>query len=114
MKLIEIEKKYQKHLSEQIRINNKLERENKDLISEKNNNNLKSRDLLFKKIELENEIKNHISLNEKLKAELENKNNEYETLSSKNKFLLKTYSNKISNLLLMINKRRNINLIFIY
>ena len=70
IKLIELEKKYQKHLSEQIRLNTKLERENKDLISENNNNNLKTRDLLFKKIELENEIKNYIGLNEKLKIEL--------------------------------------------
>ena len=104
MKLIEIEKKYQKHLSEQIRINTKLERENKDLISEKNNNNLKSRDLLFKKLELENEIKNYIGLNEKLKAELDNRNNEYELIFNKNKLLIKTYTNNINNLLLMMNK----------
>ena len=104
IKLIEIEKKYQKHLSEQMRLNNKLERENKDLISEKNNNNIKSRDLLFKKIELENEIKNYIGLNEKLRIELDTKNNEYEIASNKNKFLIKTYSNKLNNLLLMINK----------
>ena len=104
MKLIDIEKKYQKHLSEQIRINTKLERENKDLISEKNNNNLKSRDLLFKKLELENEIKNYIGLNEKLKAELDNRNNESELIFNKNKLLIKTYTNNINNLLLMMNK----------
>ena len=97
IKLIELEKKYQKHLSEQIRLNTKLERENKDLISENNNNNLKTRDLLFKKIELENEIKNYIGLNEKLKIELNGRNNEYENISNKNKLLIKTYSNKINN-----------------
>ena len=36
--------------------------------------------------------------------DLNNKNNELEEVSNKNKFLLKTYSNKINNLLLMINK----------
>ena len=104
LKLIEIEKKYQKYLSEQIRLNNKLERENKDLISEKNNNNIKSRDLLFKKIELENEIKNYISLNEKLKLELDNKNNEYEAISNKNKLMIKSFRNHVNNLILTITK----------
>ena len=104
LKLIEIEKKYQKYLSEQIRLNNKLERENKDLISEKNNNNIKSRDLLFKKIELENEIKNYISLNEKLKLELDNKNNEYEAISNKNKLMIKSFRNNVNNLILTITK----------
>ena len=104
IKLIEIDKKYQKYLSEQIRANNKLERENKELISEKNNNNLKMRDLIFKKIELENEIKNHISLNEKLRNDADKKNNDYDIISKKNQMLIKNYSNKINNLLLMINK----------
>jgi hypothetical protein len=81
-----------------------LERENKNLISENNNNNLKSRDLLFKKIELENEVKNYMGLNEKLKSELDNKNKEYETVLNKNKSLVKSYSNKINNLVLMISK----------
>ena len=105
-KLVDIDKKYQKYLSEQMRANNKLDRENKELISEKNNNNLKSRDLLFKKIELENEVKNYITLNEKLKMELDKKNNDYDIITRKNKLLIKNYSNNINNLLLMINKMK--------
>ena len=96
-----------------MRVNNKLDRENKELISEKNNNNLKSRDLLFKKIELENEVKNYIALNEKLKMEVDKKNNDYDIITRKNKLLIKNYSNNINNLLLMINKmKKNINLIY--
>ena len=103
-KIEEIDKKYKKYLSEQIRINNKLFEQNKELISEKNNNNLKSKDLIFKKIELENEVKNYIALNEKLKMELDQKNNEYDIISRKNKLLIKNYSNNINNLLLMMTK----------
>jgi chromosome segregation ATPase len=103
-KISEIDKKYQKYLSEQIRINKNLERQNKNLVSEKNNDNLKSRDLLFKKIELENEVKNYVAQNEKLKKEIDKKNNDYETMSHKNQLLIKNYSNNITNLVLMLNK----------
>ena len=103
-KISEIDKKYQKYLSEQIRINKNLERQNKNLVSEKNNDNLKSRDLLFKKIELENEVKNYMAQNKKLKMEIDKKNNDYETMSHKNQLLIKNYSNNITNLVLMLNK----------
>ena len=104
MQLKNIENKYEKHLTEQLRLNNKLERENKELLEIKNDKNLKSRDLTFKINELENELKNYKKQNERLQNEIESKTQEYEKLIAKDKLLIKNFSNNINNLLLLLNK----------
>ena len=68
-----IEKKYEKHLNEQLLINNKLKRQNEELINKKNEENIDSQRRSFKITELENELNNHKAMVEKLKMDLDKK-----------------------------------------
>jgi predicted nucleic acid-binding Zn-ribbon protein len=64
-----IEQKYEKHILEQFRVNEKLEKENKNLIETQQNNLLKCKEHSFKNVELESEIKNLNNQFNKLKVE---------------------------------------------
>ena len=95
-----IEKKYEKHLNEQFLINNKLKRQNEELLNKKNEDNLDSQKMLFKINELQNEINNHKESIEKLKIDLEKKNKENTAINDKNLLLVKN----LNNFLLMLTK----------
>ena len=95
-----IEKKYEKHLNEQFLINNKLKRQNEELLNKKNEDNLDSQKMVFKINELQNEINNHKTTIEKLKIDLEKKNKENTAINDKNLLLVKN----LNNFLLMLTK----------
>jgi hypothetical protein len=102
--LKEIEKKFEKHLTEQLRINGKLERENKVLQENKNKTNLNINDLKFKISELENELKNYKNISERKNTNIENKQNEIDNLKGANRELTKKLNNSVSETLLKMNK----------
>ena len=95
-----IEKKYEKHLNEQFLINNKLKRQNEELLNKKNEDNLDSQKMIFKINELQNEINNHKTTIEKLKIDLEKKSKENTAINDKNLLLVKN----LNNFLLMLTK----------
>lgn len=64
-----IEQKYEKHILEQFRVNEKLEKENKNLIEAQQNNLLKCKEHTFKHVELESEYKNLNNQLNKFKVE---------------------------------------------
>ena len=102
--LKEIEKKFEKHLTEQLRINGKLERENKILQDNKNKTSLIINDLKFKISELENELKNYKSISERKNTNIENKQNEIDKIKGANRELTKKLNNSVSETLLKMNK----------
>ena len=102
--LKEIEKKFEKHLTEQLRINGKLERENKILQDNKNKTSLIINDLKFKISELENELKNYKNISERKNTNIENKQNEIDNLKGANRELTKKLNNSVSETLLKMNK----------
>ncbi len=102
--LKEIEKKFEKHLTEQFRLNGKLERENKNLQENKNKTSLLINDLQFKISELENELKNYKNLSEIKNNNIESKQNEIDSLKRENKELIKKLNNAVSQSLLRLNK----------
>ena len=95
-----IEKKYEKHLNDQLLINNKLKRQNEELLNKKNEDSLDSQKMTFKISELENEIENHKSMIEKLKIDLDKKIRENTSITDKNLLLVKN----LNNFLLMLTK----------
>ena len=95
-----IEKKYEKHLNEQFLINNKLKRQNEELLNKKNEDNLDSQKMVFKINELQNEINNQKATIEKLKIDLDKKNKENTAINDKNLLLVKN----VNNFLLMLTK----------
>ena len=95
-----IEKKYEKHLNDQLLINNKLKRQNEELLNKKNEDSLDSQKMTFKINELENEIENHKSMIEKLKIDLDKKIKENTSITDKNLLLVKN----LNNFLLMLTK----------
>ena len=95
-----IEKKYEKHLNEQFLINNKLKRQNEELLNKKNEDNLDSQKMVFKINELQNEINNNKATIEKLKIDLEKKTKENTAINDKNLLLVKN----LNNFLLMLTK----------
>jgi chromosome segregation ATPase len=95
-----IEKKYEKHLNEQLLINNKLKRQNEELINKKNEENIDSQRRSFKITELENELNNHKAMVEKLKMDLDKKNKENIAITDKNLLIVKN----LNNFLLMLTK----------
>lgn len=64
-----IEQKYEKHILEQFRVNEKLEKENKNLIEAQQNSLLKCKEHTFKHAELESEYKNLNNQLNKFKVE---------------------------------------------
>ncbi len=95
-----IEQKYEKHLNEQLLINNKLKRQNEELLNKKNEDIIDSQKLTFKINELENEIENLKSIVEKLKNDLNKKIMENTAITDKNLLLVKN----LNNFLLMLTK----------
>ena len=95
-----IEKKYEKHLNEQLLVNNKLQRQNEELLNKKNENNIDSQKMSFKISELENEVNNHKAMIEKLKNDLDKKNKENIAITDKNLLIVKN----LNNFLLMLTK----------
>ena len=95
-----IEKKYEKHLNEQFLINNKLKRQNEELLNKKNEDNLDSQKMVFKINELQNENNNQKATIEKLKIDLDKKNKENTAINDKNLLLVKN----VNNFLLMLTK----------
>ena len=99
-KIKTLEKKYQKHLNEQIVLNNKLKIQNEELFNKKNEDTIDSQKLIFKISELENELNNQKSMTKKLKNDLELKNKENNIINEKNLIIVKN----LNNFLLMITK----------
>ena len=95
-----IEKKYEKHLNEQLLLNNKLKRQNEELLNKKNEDNIDSQKMVFKINELENEISSQKSIIEKLKIDLDKKNKENIAITDKNLLIVKN----LNNFLLMLTK----------
>ena len=67
-------------------MNNKLQRQNEELLNKKNENNIDSQKMSFKISELENEVNNHKAMIEKLKNDLDKKNKENIAITDKNLF----------------------------
>ena len=99
-KIKSVEKKYEKYLNEQLVLNNKLKRQNEELIAKKNEETIDSQKLIFKIKELENETSNQKTLIKKLKNDLEIKSKENNVISEKNLVIVKN----LNNFLLMITK----------
>ena len=99
-KIKTVEKKYEKYLNEQLVLNNKLKRQNEELITKKNEETIDSQKLLFKISELESEISNQNTVVKKLKNELEIKTKENSIINEKNLVIVKN----LNNFLLMITK----------
>ena len=99
-KIKTVEKKYEKYLNEQLVLNNKLKRQNEELIAKKNEETIDSQKLLFKIKELESETSNQKTLIKKLKNDLEIKSKENNVISEKNLLIVKN----LNNFLLMITK----------
>ena len=99
-KIKQIEKKYEKHLNEQILINDKLKRQNEELFNKKNEDTIDSKKMVFKISELENEINNQKAVIKKLKNDLDVKNKENNAINEKNLLIVKN----LNNFLLMITK----------
>ena len=95
-----IEKKYEKHLNDQLIINNKLQRQNEELVNKKNENNIDSQNMTFKINELTTELNNHKAMIERLKMELEKKDKENMEMNEKNLSIVKN----LNNFLLMMTK----------
>ena len=95
-----IEKKYDKHLNDQLVLNNKLQRQNEELISKKNETDSDSQKLQNKITELETELKNNKIALEKLQKDLDSKNKENISINDKNLLLVKN----LNNLMLMLTK----------
>ena len=95
-----IEKKYEKHLNEQLLINNKIKRQNEELLNKKNEDTIGSQKLVFKISELENEISNQKAVINKLKNDLDLKTKENNIIHEKNLLIVKN----LNNYLLMITK----------
>ena len=95
-----LEKKYEKHLKEQLLINDKLKRQNEELFTKKNEDTIDSQKMVFKISELENEISNQKAVIKKLKNDLEIKNKENNIINEKNLLIVKN----LNNFLLMITK----------
>ena len=118
-----IEKKYEKHLNEQLIVINKLKRQNEDLLNKKNEDNIDSQRRVFKINELESEMSNQKAVIKKLKNDLDIKTKEITKLKKKYLsiiFTLKTqinnikdlYANDISHMLnLNSNTNNNINIL---
>ena len=88
-----IEKKYEKHLNDQLIINNKLQRQNEELVNKKNENNIDSQNMTFKINELTTELNNHKAMIERLKMELEKKDKENMEMNEKNLSIVKNLNN---------------------
>ena len=99
-KIKQIEKKYEKHLNEQILINDKLKRQNEELFNKKNEDTIDSKKMVFKISELENEINNQKAVIKKLKNDLDLKTKENNAINEKNLLIVKN----LNNFLLMITK----------
>ena len=99
-KIKTLEKKYQKHLGEQIVLNNKLKIQNEELFNKKNEESIDSQKLIFKINELENELNNQKTTSKKLKNDLDLKNKENTIINEKNLIIVKN----LNNFLLMITK----------
>ena len=99
-KIKSVEKKYEKYLNEQLVLNNKLKRQNEELIAKKNEETIDSQKLIFKIKELESETSNQKTLIKKLKNDLEIKSKENNVISEKNLVIVKN----LNNFLLMITK----------
>ena len=99
-KIKQLEKKYEKHLNEQILINDKLKRQNEELFNKKNEDTIDSKKMVFKISELENEINNQKAVIKKLKNDLDVKNKENNAINEKNLLIVKN----LNNFLLMITK----------
>ena len=99
-KIKQLEKKYEKHLNEQILINDKLKRQNEELFNKKNEDTIDSKKMVFKISELENEINNQKALIKKLKNDLDIKTKENNAINEKNLLIVKN----LNNFLLMITK----------
>ena len=99
-KIKQLEKKYEKHLNEQILINDKLKRQNEELFNKKNEDTIDSKKMVFKISELENEINNQKALIKKLKSDLDIKTKENNAINEKNLLIVKN----LNNFLLMITK----------
>jgi len=99
-KIKSVEKKYEKYLNEQLVLNNKLKRQNEELIAKKNEETIDSQKLIFKIKELESETSNQKALIKKLKNDLEIKSKENSVISEKNLVIVKN----LNNFLLMITK----------
>ena len=99
-KIKQIEKKYEKHLNEQILINDKLKRQNEELFNKKNEDTIDSKKMVFKISELENEINNQKAVIKKLKNDLDLKTKENNSINEKNLLIVKN----LNNFLLMITK----------
>ena len=95
-----IEKKYEKHLNEQLIVINKLKRQNEDLLNKKNEDNIDSQRRVFKINELENEMSNQKAVIKKLKNDLDIKTKENNIINEKNLLIVKN----LNNFLLMITK----------
>ena len=105
-----IEKKYEKHLNEQLLINNKLQRQNEELLTKKNEDNIDSQKMTFKISELENEITNNKAMIEKLKSDLDKKNKENIAINEKNLLIDKNLNKFI--LMLTKLKKKYLSIIF--
>ena len=99
-KIKDLEKKYEKHLNEQLVLNNKLKIQNEDLLNKKNEDTIDSQKRVFKISELENEISNQKAIIKKLKNDLDLKNKENNIINEKNLLIVKN----LNNFLLMITK----------
>ena len=99
-KIKQLEKKYEKHLNEQILINDKLKRQNEELFNKKNEDTIDSKKMVFKISELENEINNQKALIKKFKSDLDIKTKENNAINEKNLLIVKN----LNNFLLMITK----------
>ena len=95
-----IEKKYEKHLNEQLIVINKLKRQNEDLLNKKNEDNIDSQRRVFKINELESEMSNQKAVIKKLKNDLDIKTKENNIINEKNLLIVKN----LNNFLLMITK----------
>ena len=95
-----IEKKYEKHLNEQLIVIDKLKRQNEDLLNKKNEDNIDSQRRVFKINELESEMSNQKAVIKKLKNDLDIKTKENNIINEKNLLIVKN----LNNFLLMITK----------
>ena len=95
-----IEKKYEKHLNDQLIVINKLKRQNEDLLNKKNEDNIDSQRRVFKINELESEMSNQTAVIKKLKNDLDIKTKENNIINEKNLLIVKN----LNNFLLMITK----------
>ena len=95
-----LQQKYEKYLNEQLLINNKLKRQNEELLNKKNEDNIDSQKMTFKISELQNELNNNKSTIEKLKNDLNIKNKENTAITDKNILIVKN----LNNFLLMLTK----------